>query len=340
MKPLLLHYYITNRCNSRCSFCEIWKEMPKSDARTADVLANLRDAKKAGCSFVDFTGGEPLLHPELPLFLSEAKALGFVTSITTNCIVFKNRAPALAGKVDLLHFSLDADTEKLHNEIRGADCFASVLESIPIALANNLVPDLLFTYTDRTIDAFKGVYEIAKKNKLIVILDPVFNVDGPDSVSALTHAKALAFAKLPGVYLNKAHLTLRARGGNTVEKPVCKATASTIAILPDNRLALPCYHQARVRIPLGGGLTGVLSGSERREAAALQGRYPFCEGCHINCYFDPSYQRSLNALLYQSTRAKVSYAFTKYILFGRPRPRLRPRRTLAASDERRQQPPL
>ena len=36
-------------------------------------FANLRDAKKAGCRFVDFTGGEPLLHPELPRFLSEPR---------------------------------------------------------------------------------------------------------------------------------------------------------------------------------------------------------------------------------------------------------------------------
>jgi Radical SAM superfamily/4Fe-4S single cluster domain len=322
VRPLLLHYYITNRCNSRCSFCEIWRETPKSDARIGDVLANLRDAKKAGCRFVDFTGGEPLLHPELPRFLSEAKALGFITSMTTNCILFKDRAASLAGLIDLLHFSLDADTAALHDEIRGAKSFADVLESVPLALANRLVPDLLFTYTDNTIDAFKGVYELGRKNRLMVILDPVFTLDGPDLVSPRTHEKALEFAKLPGVYLNKAHLSLRKRGGNSAQKPVCKAVASTIALLPDNRLALPCFHGALVGLPINGGLIGALSGPERLEALALQGRYPMCEGCHINCYFDPSYQQSINGLFIQSMLAKARYAFTKYILYKRPLPRL------------------
>lgn len=322
MRPLLLHYYITNRCNSRCSFCEIWRETPKSDARTGDVLANLRDAKKAGCRFVDFTGGEPLLHPELPRFLSEAKALGFITSMTTNCILFKDRAASLAGLIDLLHFSLDADTPALHDEIRGAKSFAHVLESVPLALANGLVPDLLFTYTDNTINAFKGVHELARKNKLMAILDPVFNVEGPDLVSPFTHEKAMALAKLPGVYLNKAHLALRKRGGNKARNPVCKAVASTIVLLPDNRLALPCFHGAAVRLPINGGLIGALSGPDRREALAMQGRYPMCEGCHINCYFDPSYQRSISGLFIQSTRAKARYAFTKYVLYKRPLPRL------------------
>ena len=325
MKPLLLHYYITNRCNSRCSFCEIWRDTPKSDALIGDVLANLRDAKKAGCRFVDFTGGEPLLHPELPRFLSEAKALGFITSMTTNCILFKDRAASLSGLIDLLHFSLDADTPALHDEIRGAKSFARVLESIPLALGNRLVPDLLFTYTDNTINAFKGVYELARKNRLMIILDPVFNVEGPDLVSPPTHAKAMKFAKLPGVYLNKAHLRLRKRGGNKARNPVCKAVASTIVVLPDNRLALPCFHGAAARLPIIGGLPGVLSGPDRREALAMQGRYPMCEGCHINCYFDPSYQRHFSALFFLSTLAKARYAFTKYVLYKRPLPRIKAR---------------
>ena len=33
MRPLLLHYYVTNRCNSRCGFCSIWGQQPKLDVR-------------------------------------------------------------------------------------------------------------------------------------------------------------------------------------------------------------------------------------------------------------------------------------------------------------------
>ena len=51
MKPLLLHYYITNRCNSRCSFCGIWKEQPKVDANADEVLANLQSARESRVPF-------------------------------------------------------------------------------------------------------------------------------------------------------------------------------------------------------------------------------------------------------------------------------------------------
>jgi organic radical activating enzyme len=321
MKPLLLHYYITNRCNSRCSFCEIWKQEPKVDADVDEVLNNLRTARKAGCRFVDFTGGEPLLHPHLAVFLRKAKGHGFITSITTNCIAFKEHAEELRGLVDLLHFSIDADSEALHNEIRGCNCYSKVLESIPAALSNNLAPDLLFTYTDRNIDAFDGVYNIARKNRLMVILDPVFAVSGPDIVSPPTHRKAMAYAKRAGVYLNKAHISLRKQGGNHLQKPLCRAVTSTIVVLPDNRIALPCFHRAVAAVPIQGPISDELTRPQRAQAEALQGRYPFCEGCHINCYFDPSYQHLRSILFFRSMFAKASYAFIKYILYKRPWPR-------------------
>jgi MoaA/NifB/PqqE/SkfB family radical SAM enzyme len=295
--------------------------MPKVDAVRDEVLANIRSARKAGCRFVDFTGGEPLLHPDLALFLSEAKKEGLVTSITTNCLIFKEHAKALNGLVDLLHFSIDAGNAALHNEIRGSDSYASVLESIPLALSNNLAPDLLFTYTDRNIDAFDGVYDIARRNRLMVILDPVFAVGGPDMVSRQTHQKAMAYAKRAGVYLNTAHISLRQQGGNHVNKPLCRAVSSTVVVLPDNRIALPCFHRAVSGVPIQGSLSDELARPQRIEARALQGRYSFCEGCHINCYFDPSYQHLRSILFFRSMFAKASYAFIKYILYKRPWPR-------------------
>jgi MoaA/NifB/PqqE/SkfB family radical SAM enzyme len=320
MKPILLHYFITNRCNAACAFCSIWKDMPKADARRDDVMANLAAAKKAGCSFVDFTGGEPLLHGDLPLFLREAKRLKFITSVTTNCICFPERARELNGLVDLLHFSLDADNEALHNRLRGSDSFGKVMQSIPAALSNNLAPDILFTYTNDNIDSFTGVYELARENKLMVILDPVFSLDGKDMVSRETHRTALAWAGKPGIYLNRAHLKLRFMGGNRPDRNYCRAASAAIVILPDNSLALPCFHHAMEFVPIQSSLKQALGSPQRHDAKKYQGRYPFCEGCHINCYFDPSYCYILSPLCISSLLAKASYAFTKYAVYKRKIP--------------------
>lgn len=321
MKPLLLHYFITNRCNAKCSFCEIWKEQPKVDAHIEEVFANLTSARKAGCRFVDFTGGEPLLHSGLPILLKEAKKLGYITSVTTNAILFPSQAPNLAGLIDLLHFSIDADSASLHDEIRGRDSFADVIDSIPIALSHNLFPDLLFTYTEANIDSFMGVYSLARKNKLIVILDPVFSVDGSkDKVSADTHKKAKSYAGLPGVYLNKAHLLLRKKGGNDMFNTFCKAVSSAIVILPDNTIALPCYHHRTESLYIGSDLLQILDDPRRLQAQKEQGTHSFCHGCHINCYFDPSYTFVKNRFFLLTMTAKIRYAFQKFCIYKRPIP--------------------
>ena len=315
-KPILLHYYITNRCNSRCRFCTIWSDYPKYDANVGDVAANLEEARRLGCKFVDFTGGEPLLHTDLPVMLRKAKSFGFITSVTTNCLLFPEKARDLNGMIDLLHFSLDAGNALLHDEIRGSRSFNKVIESIPLALQNNMVPDLLFTYTDYNIDSVEDAYEIARKNRLMLILDPVFSTTGPDSTSPATHRKALRLSRKKGVYLNKAHLILRSAGGNHIRNPVCRAVQSTIVISPENKRLLPCFHHRMHRISAS-DLSGMAINPppEMINALEMQGRYPFCEGCHINCYFDPSFNYMLNLLFFQSLAAKFSYIIMKYFIY-------------------------
>ncbi|MGA2506869.1 MAG: radical SAM protein [Chitinispirillaceae bacterium] len=320
MKPLLLHYYVTTRCNARCVFCDIWKEPAIPDALCKDVKTNLAAARRAGCRFVDFTGGEPLLNQQLPEFLHSAKEMGFITSVTTNCLLFPERVKELACLIDLLHFSISADTQEFHDVQKGSPSFNSVLQSIDIALRNKLVPDLLFTYTERNISSFEGVFWLAREKKLIVILDPEFAINGKDPISNTTHRKALEYSKRPGVYLNRAHLTFRSGGGNHTSSPLCHAVDSTLVILPDNTLALPCFHHRIDMIPVGKNLSEILSGSVRQESARMQGCYQFCEQCHINCYFDPSYSYLRNRLFVQSIAAKFRYSWQKYIIYRRPFP--------------------
>ncbi len=320
MKPILLHYYITLRCNARCSFCTIWQDEPGQDANLSDVTSNLSHARKSGCRFVDFTGGEPLLNKDLPEFLRQAKRLGFITSVTTNCLLFPERVKELAGLIDLLHFSLDADTPEMHDAIRGRRSFHLVLESIDLALKNRLAPDLLVTYTDENIAALEGVIRLGREKKLMIILDPVFAVASQDRVSPQTHAQAIEYSKQKGVYLNRALITLRNGGGNHAASPLCKAVDATIVIMPDNRLALPCFHHRQEFVELHGDLDRVLTSQMRSDARGMQGRYPFCEGCHINCYFDPSFSYMRNRLFVQSMAAKLGYAWRKHVVFHRPLP--------------------
>src|SRR5690349_8019029 len=127
--PVLCNYYVTYRCNARCSFCDIW-EKPSPYIQLADVEQNLRDLRELGVQVIDFTGGEPLLHQQIDTFLALAHQMGFITTLTTNCLLYPKWAERLQGKVDMLHFSLDAADKNLHDQGRGVACFDFVQESI------------------------------------------------------------------------------------------------------------------------------------------------------------------------------------------------------------------
>ncbi len=95
--PVLCNYYVTYRCNASCDFCDIW-EKPSPYVTIDDVTQNLIDLKKLGVKVIDFTGGEPLLHRNLIDFLSEAKRLGFITTVTTNTLLYPKLAAAASWK--------------------------------------------------------------------------------------------------------------------------------------------------------------------------------------------------------------------------------------------------
>src|SRR5690606_21876991 len=130
-RPILCNHYVTSRCNAACGFCNIWQQ-PSPLIREADVARNLDDLRRLGVRIIDFTGGEPLLHPQMDRLLAMAKDRGFLTTLTTNGLLYPKRAERLRGLVDLLHFSIDAPVPEEHDASRGVRCFDKLMESIEV----------------------------------------------------------------------------------------------------------------------------------------------------------------------------------------------------------------
>ncbi len=99
----------------------------------SDFKSNVKQLAELGVKFIDLTGGEPLLNQNIVEMTEFAKKLKMQTSITSNSLLYKKYAEGLAGKVNLLHFSLDSPDAEEHNKIRKVDCYNSVLESVELA---------------------------------------------------------------------------------------------------------------------------------------------------------------------------------------------------------------
>ncbi|KAA3439543.1 radical SAM protein [Rufibacter hautae] len=312
--PVLCNYYVTYRCNAKCSFCDIW-EKPSPYIQLEDVKRNLADLKKLGVNVIDFTGGEPLLHRQIDQFLEVAQSMGFITTLTTNGLLYPKWAERLKGKVDMLHFSLDSADKTEHDTGRGVACFDFVLQSIEIAKSLGERPDILFTVFKHNLDQMERVYEeICLPNKLMLLLNPAFEynqVETGDQLSAEELNYLSAFSKKKWVYLNEAFVQLRKDGGNHIDKPICKAASSTLVISPENELVLPCYHLGAQKFPVQGNLYELYNSPEVKKLIALEGRLPACEGCTINCYMQPSFAVEMNSYWWKALPSTLKYSLRK-----------------------------
>lgn len=313
--PILCNYYLTYRCNAKCGFCDIW-EKPSPYVTAEHMAANLRDLKRLGVRVIDFTGGEPLLHRGLSQFLQQAKAMGFITTVTTNTLLYPKYAEALGGNIDMLHFSLDYPDRERHNASRGVDCFDHLLRSIDIAKNLGERPDILYTVTNDSFDGIAQVYEeLALRHNLLLILNPVFEYNAVgDKLAVQTFAELRQWARKKNVYLNTAFLDLRERGGNQTDKPVCVAGSSTIVISPENQLILPCYHLGANAIALQDDLYDAWMHPRTQALVRQEGRLPGCQGCTINCYMQPSFAYQLNSYFLRALPSTAKYALEKWVL--------------------------
>lgn len=312
--PILCNYYVTYRCNAACSFCDIW-EKPSPYVTIEAVTQNLHDLKKLGVRVIDFTGGEPLLHRQIDQLLTIAKEQKFITTLTTNALLYPRYAQKLQGKIDMLHFSLDSPVKEEHDAGRGVACYDFVMESIRIARSLGEKPDILFTVFEHNIHHIEEVWrEICQPHGLMLILNPVFaynQVETGKNLSAKSLKNLLYWSRQKQVYVNEGFILLRQHGGNHTAKPVCKAASSTLVISPDNKLVLPCYHLGLEEFSIEGNLYELYRSERVQKLVALEGRLPACEGCTINCYMQPSFAVEMNQYFWKALPSTLKYNYLK-----------------------------
>ena len=307
--PVLCNYYLTYRCNAKCGFCDIW-EKPSPYITVENFTENLHHLRQLGVKVIDLTGGEPLLHREVDKLLQIAKDLGFITTLTTNGLLYPKWSAKIAGLVDMLHFSLDSPDKETHDTGRGVACYDFVMQSIDIAKSLGERPDIIFTVFEQNISEIDAIYRLCQENGLVLILNPVFEYNDVQTGNSLSHQTLNSLSKWgkrKGVYLNDAFISLRKDGGNHVDNPVCKAASSTIVISPENELVVPCYHLGEKSFAINNNLTDLYHSKEVQKLVALEGRLPACEGCTINCYMQPSFAVEINKYFWKALPGTIKY---------------------------------
>ncbi|MET4426877.1 MULTISPECIES: GTP 3',8-cyclase MoaA [unclassified Mycolicibacterium] len=143
-----LRVSLTDRCNLRCTYCmpaEGLDWLPGNELLNADEFGRLIGIAVArlGVTSVRFTGGEPLVSPNLEAAIAAAAALSPRPEIalTTNGLGLARRAAQLkAAGLDRVNVSLDTVDARRFAKITRRDRLSDVVAGLAAAAAAGLTP--------------------------------------------------------------------------------------------------------------------------------------------------------------------------------------------------------
>jgi MoaA/NifB/PqqE/SkfB family radical SAM enzyme len=106
--PVAAHLIPIRRCNLSCTYCNEYddysKPVPTPDLlRRVDLLASL------GTGLVTFSGGEPLLHPDLELIIRRIRGRGMIATLITNGYLLTRERIRQLNHAGLDHLQISID---------------------------------------------------------------------------------------------------------------------------------------------------------------------------------------------------------------------------------------
>ena len=113
INPLYASYKVTNKCNFRCKFCNVWYEKtPVLD--TSDAIRVLDNLERAGIFVLSLEGGDPLCREDIGEILQHIRKKRYYLLFTTS----ERNLPEYpmeeyCKSIDFLHISIDEGHDNL-----------------------------------------------------------------------------------------------------------------------------------------------------------------------------------------------------------------------------------
>ncbi len=162
--PLWLLAELTYRCPLQCPYCSNPLEIAKyqNELSTEDWVRVMQQARKMGAAQIGFSGGEPLVRPDLEELVQEARHLGYYTNLITSGVgMDEARIKRLkdAG-LDHIQISFQASDEELNNFLGGTKTFQHKKEMARLVKAYEYPMVLNIVIHRKNIDQIRDILEM------------------------------------------------------------------------------------------------------------------------------------------------------------------------------------
>jgi MoaA/NifB/PqqE/SkfB family radical SAM enzyme len=193
--PFQMTLSLTNRCNFRCTYCEI--PLQHRNELTAEEWCGVIDQLHAGgMGRASIIGGEPLLRKDAGEIVQHLKRRGVHASMNTNGWLIVERVEEL-GDLDLVCVTLDGP-EAVHDRQRHTGSYARVLRGIEALRRRNVRVVTMTVVTPAGIDHVEHVLDVASAHGIRAYFqlehDKLMDVQQPIS-PALSQARVAELAR-------------------------------------------------------------------------------------------------------------------------------------------------
>ncbi|HHT9110164.1 MAG TPA: 12,18-didecarboxysiroheme deacetylase [Candidatus Brocadiaceae bacterium] len=168
-KPVVV-WNVGQRCNLKCVHCYSQSKdiVYPNELTTQEAKAMLDDLADYGAPVILFSGGEPLMRPDLLELIGYAKEKGLRAVISTNgTLITKDKALELK-RFGLSYVGISLDGLKETNDrFRGIPgAFDAALEGIRNCLATGIKVGLRFTINKRNFHDIAGIFDLIEKENI------------------------------------------------------------------------------------------------------------------------------------------------------------------------------
>jgi MoaA/NifB/PqqE/SkfB family radical SAM enzyme len=154
--PAICDVSITNACNAACDFCCYARDKnivtQKRWIDRSEFARALPILHRRGIRYLNFQGGEPLLHPEIDGLVADTHAAGIRPTIITNGWLLPQKIDGLiAAGLSTLLVSIDSHSLREHERNRGLEGLGERVRVGLAAARRNGIPTLASVTVSRLV---------------------------------------------------------------------------------------------------------------------------------------------------------------------------------------------
>jgi len=170
-KPVVV-WNVTRRCNLKCVHCYAhavdMDQTPSDELTTAEGKAVLDDLAEFGAPVVLFSGGEPLVRPDLPELAAHAVSKGMRAVISTNGTLIRPAVARELKKIGLSYVGISLDgLAAVNDRFRGVKgAFQKALEGIHACQEAGIKVGLRFTMNRLNAQEIPGIFDLLEEHNI------------------------------------------------------------------------------------------------------------------------------------------------------------------------------